>query len=75
MATMGHKLAPKDKSSTYMAIHTFLTGLRKTFCPLIGRPLQDIGASTCAWISFSMIILSTLMLLPVLSQGKTSFSN
>lgn len=70
------RLAPKGQASTYMAIHTFLTGIRKILCPMLGLwALQDIGPDTCAWISAGMILCSTLMLFPVLSYGKTRFEN
>jgi predicted MFS family arabinose efflux permease len=70
------RLAPTGQSSTYMAIHTFLTGIRKILCPVLGLwALQDIGPNTCAWISAGMILFSTVMLIPVISYGKTRFEN
>lgn len=70
------RLAPTGQSSTYMAIHTFLTGVRKILCPILGLwALQGIGPNTCAWISAAMIFFSTIMLIPVISFGKTRFEN
>lgn len=70
------KLAPQGESSTYMSVHSFLTGVRKITFPLLGLwSLHNLGATTCGIISSAFIILATVMLIPVIKSGKTNFKN
>jgi MFS family permease len=60
------KFARPEETSRYMAVHTFLTGVRGTFAPYLGYLLVDaVGIQTASMISAGLVLLSILMLAPV----------
>lgn len=68
------RLAPSDKSAVYMGIHTFLTGIRRVFCPLLGLwALEKYGGWNSGMISATGVALSILLLVPVLKKGRSRF--
>ena len=70
------RLVPKEKAPRYMAVHTFLTGVRKVSTPLLGLwALQNWGGATCASISVGLIIASIVMMVFLLPMGKQRFNH
>jgi len=54
-----------------MSVHVFLTGVRGTLGPLIGFwTVQQIGPSAIGMVSFALMILATLMLIPEIKHGR-----
>ncbi len=65
------KYAPPGKVGAYMSVHVFLTGVRGTLGPLIGFwTVQQIGPSAIGMVSFALMILATLMLIPEIRHGR-----
>lgn len=65
------KYAPPDKVGAYMSIHVFLTGVRGTIGPLIGFwVVQRIGVTAIGWVSFGLMMLATVMLIPEIKHGR-----
>jgi predicted MFS family arabinose efflux permease len=65
------KYAPPEKVGAYMSVHVFLTGVRGTLGPLIGFwTVQQIGPSAIGMVSFALMILATLMLIPEIKHGR-----
>ena len=59
------KLAPPDRVADYMSVHTFFTGVRGMLAPLAAFHLiTGISMQALGWISASLIIGATLLLLP-----------
>ncbi|WOO41413.1 MFS transporter [Rubellicoccus peritrichatus] len=53
------KIAPPDKVSAYMSVHTGLTGLRGTLAPFIGYTLiMEASPQTTSFISTGLMIIS-----------------
>ena len=70
------KIAPKDKVSAYMAIHSGLTGIRMMFTPLVGLyGLNTLGPKICGLISLILIGGSIFILLFVIKYGTARFNN
>ena len=70
------KIAPKDKVSAYMAIHSGLTGIRMMFTPLVGLyGLNTLGPKTCGIISLILISSSVVMLFFVIKYGTVRFKH
>lgn len=70
------RLAPKEKAPRYMAVHTFLTGVRKVITPLLGLwALQNWGGETCALISVLLISISITMMAFLIPMGKQRFNH
>lgn len=66
------KLALPEKVADYMSVHTFFTGLRGLAAPLLGFHLiQILPVATLGWISVSMMILATILLIPTIPFGRT----
>ncbi|NDV61045.1 MFS transporter [Puniceicoccales bacterium CK1056] len=60
------KIAPPDKVATYMSVHSFMTGLRMAFAPLIGYSVMEFThPAFAAWIALLLIGISTLIFLPL----------
>jgi zinc transporter ZupT len=54
-----------------MSVHVFLTGVRGTLGPLVGFwTVQHIGAPAIGMVSFAMMMLATLMLIPEIKHGR-----
>lgn len=65
------KYAPPGKVAAYMSVHVFLTGVRGTLGPLIGFwTVQRIGPTAIGMVSFAMMIVATLMLIPEIKRGR-----
>lgn len=80
------KYSPADRTADFMAVHTFLTGLRGTCGPLLGflvlewvpfQQFSDLIGSTpiraAAWIATALIIISCAMLIPVIHTGRRDY--
>lgn len=64
------KYAPPEKVSAYMSVHVCLTGIRGTIGPIIGYwTAAQVGATVTGWISFGLMILATIMLIPKIKHG------
>ncbi len=65
------KYAPPGKVTAYMSVHVFLTGVRGTIGPMIGFWMVDrIGTVNIGLISFGLMIVATLMLIPEIKHGE-----
>ena len=65
------KYAPPGKVSAYMSVHVCLTGIRGTIGPMIGYwTAAQVGATMTGWISFGLMVLATLMLIPEIDHGR-----
>lgn len=65
------KLAPVERVSEYMSVHTFFTGIRG----ILGPPLAFwlitfVPVSTMVWWGFGMLMVSTILILPHVRTGK-----
>ncbi|MGK0189631.1 MAG: MFS family permease [Verrucomicrobiales bacterium] len=59
------KLAPAERVSEYMSVHTFLTGVRGIIGPPLAFWLITFApVSIMAWTGFGMLIISSLLILP-----------
>lgn len=57
------KFAPPEETARYMAVHTFLTGVRGAIGPLIGYVcVEHLTIQITAWISAGLTMTSILML-------------
>ena len=66
------KYAPPGKVSAYMSVHVCLTGIRGTIGPMIGYwTAAQVGATMTGWISFGLMVLATLMLIPEIDHGRS----
>ena len=66
------KFAPPDRVADYMSVHTFFTGLRGVFAPLVAFQLvQHWLPSTISWLGAGMIVAATLLLIPEIKFGKS----
>lgn len=64
------KLAPAPRVADYMAVHTFLTGLRGVLAPMCAFSLvQHWGPGKVAWLSTGLIVAASLLLVPELKRG------
>ena len=64
------KYAPSGKTGAYMSVHVCLTGIRGTIGPILGYwTVNLIGAQKIGVLSFAMMILATLMLIPEIKHG------
>lgn len=64
------KYAPPGKAGAYMSVHVSLTGIRGTIGPILGYwTVNLIGAQNIGIISFVMMFLATLMLIPEIKHG------
>ena len=64
------KYAPLGKAGAYMSVHVSLTGIRGTIGPILGYwTVNLIGAQNIGIISFVMMFLATLMLIPEIKHG------
>jgi MFS family permease len=79
------KYSPPEKTADFMAVHTFLTGLRGVAGPVLAfhaldwKPIKATGAylgmdsaQTAAWICIGLITVSILLLVPIIHTGKRS---
>ena len=65
------KYAPPGKVAAYMSVHVGLTGVRGTFGPMIGFwVVGHIGPTSIGMVSFALMILATVMLIPEIKHGR-----
>lgn len=65
------KYAPPGMVGAYMSVHVFLTGVRGTLGPLIGFwAVQHIGPPAIGLVSFGLMLLATVMLIPEIKHGR-----
>ncbi len=65
------KVAPPNRVTDYMAIHTFLTGIRGVLAPLVAfQAVEVLKPSTLGWIATGLIVAASLMLVPEISLWK-----
>ncbi len=59
------RFAPPESVAEYMSVHTFLTGVRGVFAPVIGfQIVQLLDISGVAWLSAALIVVASLILIP-----------
>ena len=64
------KYAPPGKAGAYMSVHVSLTGIRGTIGPILGYwTVNLIGARNIGIVSFVMMFIATLMLIPEIKHG------
>ncbi len=59
------KFAPADHVADYMAVHTFLTGVRGVLAPFVAfQVVQRFSPQGMGWVAGLMILAASLILLP-----------
>lgn len=65
------KFAPPDKVAAYMSVHVSLTGIRGTLGPMIGFwAVRYLGPVNIGFVSFALMLIATLMLIPEIRHGR-----
>jgi MFS family permease len=65
------KFAPPERVADYMSVHTFFTGTRGVVAPLVAFHLiATLEIKTLGYLSSSLILVASLLLLPELKQGR-----
>ncbi|MEZ4754268.1 MAG: MFS transporter [Bdellovibrionota bacterium] len=65
------KYAPPEKTADYMAVHTFLTGIRGVLCPMLAFwAVEYITFSDFAYAAASLAFISVLILAPLVKFGN-----
>jgi MFS family permease len=65
------KFAPPERVADYMSVHTFFTGVRGVFAPVLGFYLvAGCAPATLGWISAGLILVGSLFLVPEIKFGK-----
>jgi MFS family permease len=65
------KFAPPERVADYMSVHTFFTGVRGVFAPVVAFYLvSGIDPSVLGWISVGLIGIGSAFLLPEIRFGK-----
>lgn len=55
------KIAPIEKVSAYMSVHTMLTGFRGIMAPFVGYLVASFSAQYVGWLAASLIVVSSTM--------------
>jgi len=59
------KLAPTERVADYMAVHTFMTGIRQIAAPLVAFHVVNFTSlSTMGWVSAGLLLFASAMLIP-----------
>lgn len=67
------RIAPPRQTSIYMSIHTFMTGIRGSIAPAVGfLAISGISFRLVGGISFLLILLSVLMLMPIRNDPRAA---
>lgn len=67
------KFAPPDRVADYMGLHTFFTGIRAFFAPLLAFLIVErVALTTVAWIAAAMMIASSLVLFNEARSERTA---
>jgi hypothetical protein len=65
------KFAPPERVADYMSVHTFFTGVRGVFAPVVAFYLvSGIDPSVLGWVSVGLIAIGSAFLLPEIRFGK-----
>jgi hypothetical protein len=65
------KFAPPPRVADYMAVHTFLTGVRGVLAPVCAFGLvTHLGPEKVAWLSTGLIVAASLLLAPEIKWGR-----
>ncbi len=65
------KFTESERVADYMSVHTFFTGVRGLFAPLVAFHMANhFQLATIGWFSAALIGLSCLVLLPEIRFGK-----
>jgi hypothetical protein len=65
------KVAPQEHVTDYMAVHTFLTGVRGVLAPIVAfQAVLHLAPSTMGWISSGLILAASLLLIPEIPRWK-----
>lgn len=69
------KFAPPGRTADYMSLHTFFTGVRALFAPLVGFLLiGNVSLSALAIASAGMIVVASLTLLPEVRANRRALA-
>ncbi len=69
------KFAPPGRVADYMSVHTFFTGVRGVFAPLVAFTLvQRYSVGLLAGLSAALIVAASLLLLPEIKMAKRARS-
>jgi MFS family permease len=64
------KIAPPRRVADYMSVHTFFTGVRGLFAPLLAFAIVARWSLTStAWVAAALIVAATFYLLPEARRG------
>ena len=70
------KYSPPGKVTAYMSVHVGLTGIRGTIGPLVGFwAVGYLGPFNIGMISFALMIVATVMLIPKIEHGRKMSTN
>ncbi|MBE0540566.1 MAG: MFS transporter [Verrucomicrobia bacterium] len=65
------KFAPPERVADYMSAHTFFTGLRGLFAPLVAfYVLAEMPLYFAGWICAGLILIGTGFLIPEIKHGR-----
>jgi MFS family permease len=65
------KMAPPERVADYMAVHTFLTGVRGVVAPMIAfHAAQTLPIESIGWWCAGLVVLANLILLPELRRPR-----
>ena len=65
------KLAPSEHTADYMAVHTFLTGVRGVVAPQLAyAALAVFSVPAVGAMGAGLVLLASLMLVPVIPRGR-----
>ena len=65
------KVAPPDRVADYMAVHTFLTGVRGVLAPMAAFwAVERLPPSQMGWAAALMIVAAAALLLPEIRRGR-----
>ncbi len=60
------RFATPEETSKYMAVHTFMTGVRGVIAPYLAYLFVDaFSIRTAGWVAAAMILTATVMLIPL----------
>src|SRR5205085_9971702 len=70
------KFAPPERVADYMSVHTFFTGVRGVFAPLlafwaVSHVTRAAGFAYLGWFNAGLIVLATLLLVPEIPLGRS----
>ncbi len=67
------KVAPPERVADYMAVHTFLTGIRGVLAPMAAFwAIERLTPSQMGWASAAMIVGATAFLVPEIGRARAA---